>query len=159
MPRDKLSWESEILCRGKQSCTVEATNGVFGDLCGGTSKRLNIEYTCSGGGGGDEGGDDKGRCAEASEGNSTTLKCSGGQTIVKIEFASYGLPKGSCFAGYSTGSCHASSSISKVQSRCQGKQSCQVDAKNATFGDPCPGQRKKLAIVYSCGTAFSNGLL
>lgn len=48
----------EKLCRGKQSCTLNATNGFFGDPCVGTYKRLYIQYTCSGGG--DNGGDDNG---------------------------------------------------------------------------------------------------
>ncbi len=33
-------------CAGQQSCTVMATNGVFGDPCSGTVKRLWAQYSC-----------------------------------------------------------------------------------------------------------------
>jgi len=32
----------------------------------------------------------------------------------------------------------------------QGKESAQVTASNNLFGDPCPGNYKKLAIQYQC---------
>ena len=34
-------------CVGKQTCTVQATDGVFGDPCYGTAKRLVVQATCS----------------------------------------------------------------------------------------------------------------
>jgi len=34
-------------CLGKQSCSVAANNGVFGDPCAGTAKRLLVHYACS----------------------------------------------------------------------------------------------------------------
>jgi hypothetical protein len=33
-------------CRGQSSCTVAATNSVFGDPCGGTYKYLTVDYEC-----------------------------------------------------------------------------------------------------------------
>ncbi|MCU0664598.1 MAG: SUEL-type lectin domain-containing protein, partial [Myxococcota bacterium] len=36
-------------CLGKSSCTVSASNGVFGDPCSGTAKKLAVVYACSGG--------------------------------------------------------------------------------------------------------------
>ncbi|MCU0662412.1 MAG: M12 family metallo-peptidase [Myxococcota bacterium] len=89
------------------------------------------------------------RCAEADEGATLALSCSAGQTITSIRFASYGVPTGSC-PNLATGSCHASSSKSKVESACLNKQSCTVGANNGVFGDPCVGTRKKLAVVYAC---------
>ena len=38
--------EVEAACIGNNSCTVNATNAVFGDPCGGTYKRLYVEATC-----------------------------------------------------------------------------------------------------------------
>nr|C0HK24.1 RecName: Full=L-rhamnose-binding lectin ELEL-1 [Echinometra lucunter] len=35
------------LCRGKSSCTVEASNDVFGDPCMHTYKYLELSYDCS----------------------------------------------------------------------------------------------------------------
>ena len=33
-------------CNGKEDCSVRASNGVFGDPCGGTAKYLSIRYQC-----------------------------------------------------------------------------------------------------------------
>ena len=91
-----------------------------------------------------------GRCALVNENSTATLSCPSGQVIKNMDFASYGLPTGSCSAGFSTGTCHASTGKSKVQSLCLNKQSCTVGVNNATFGDPCPGKAKKLAVLYTC---------
>jgi Carbohydrate esterase, sialic acid-specific acetylesterase/Galactose binding lectin domain len=39
-------------CVGRQSCVVSATNGAFGDPCGGVAKHLSVKYTCGSTGGG-----------------------------------------------------------------------------------------------------------
>ena len=36
------------MCQGQASCSIAATNGVFGDPCGGTFKYLTVDYQCSG---------------------------------------------------------------------------------------------------------------
>ncbi|KAG7226937.1 hypothetical protein INR49_022232, partial [Caranx melampygus] len=33
-------------CNGKNSCTIKASNGVFGDPCVGTYKYLEVSYAC-----------------------------------------------------------------------------------------------------------------
>lgn len=33
-------------CNGKNSCTIRASNSVFGDPCGGTYKYLEVAYVC-----------------------------------------------------------------------------------------------------------------
>lgn len=43
-------------CLGRNSCSVAATNGNFGDPCRGTRKRVTIEATCTSGDGGGTGG-------------------------------------------------------------------------------------------------------
>jgi len=45
----------EAACLNKTSCRVEANNGVFGDPCSGTAKRLVITYACGAGDGGGSG--------------------------------------------------------------------------------------------------------
>ena len=35
-------------CEGKPSCTLSASNGVFGDPCRGTYKYLDVKYVCRG---------------------------------------------------------------------------------------------------------------
>merc|ERR1712142_1103931 len=34
------------LCNGKSSCTINPSNGVYGDPCGGTVKYVEITYFC-----------------------------------------------------------------------------------------------------------------
>jgi hypothetical protein len=131
----------EAACLNKQSCSVSANNGVFGDPCGGTVKRLAVTYSCR--------AVSSGTCGQAKEGSSLSLSCPSGKVIGSISFASYGTPNGSC-PSFSTSSCHASSSKSRVESSCLNKQSCSVSANNAVFGDPCGGTVKKLAVTYSC---------
>jgi hypothetical protein len=123
----------EAGCLNKQSCTVGANNGVFGDPCGGTYKKLVVAYSCV--------SPNAAQCAEVNEGGTATLSCPSGQTIGSIAFASYGTPTGSC-PNFSNGSCHASSSKSKVESACLNKQSCTVGANNGVFGDPCVGTHR-----------------
>ncbi|MCU0663159.1 MAG: DUF5010 domain-containing protein [Myxococcota bacterium] len=99
-----------------------------------------------------------GSCVEAAENKTVTLSCPSGKTIANIAFASYGLPTGACPGGFTQGTCHASSSLDKVKAACLNKASCSVAASNAVFGDPCSGQFKKLAVVYTCsgGTSGDN---
>ena len=35
-------------CDGKESCSLDANNDVFGEPCGGTSKYIEIRFTCQG---------------------------------------------------------------------------------------------------------------
>lgn len=95
-------------------------------------------------------GSGTGSCAQADEHKIATLSCPNGERIIRIDFASYGLPSGSCDAGFEQGTCHATSSESKVKAACLNKQSCAVSASNGTFGDPCSGKFKSLAVVYKC---------
>ena len=91
-----------------------------------------------------------GMCAEAGENRTASLSCSIGEKITSIDFASYGLPTGTCDGGFQTGTCHASSTKSQVELSCLGKQSCTVTASNGKFGDPCAGKHKRIAITYRC---------
>jgi hypothetical protein len=147
------------LNRGNNTIRVVASNGTGGpnldrmdvvgtDLCPSDSSKVEPgqcgcgvpEGSCGGGG----------TCALATENASVTLSCAAGQAISAIKFASYGTPSGSCPSGFSTGSCHASSSKQKVEEACLGKQSCSVEARNSVFSDPCSGTGKRLGVVYSC---------
>ncbi|KAK8291834.1 hypothetical protein V6Z12_D06G083700 [Gossypium hirsutum] len=78
------------------------------------------------------------------------LWCPPGQKISKINFASYGMPEGSC-GNFREGSCHAHKSYGAFQKNCIGKQSCSVTVAPEVFGgDPCPGSRKKLSVEAAC---------
>lgn len=64
----------EAACAGQSTCSVEVTNDVFGgDPCSFVLKNLNVEVTCTGGGGGGTGG-------EGTGGEPTTGGTSGGGT-------------------------------------------------------------------------------
>jgi alpha-galactosidase len=96
-----------------------------------------------------------GQCAVVNENSTANLSCPSGQIIQSVTFASYGTPTGSC-PSFSTSSCHASTSKSKVEALCLNKAACSVGAKNGVFGDPCPGTYKKLAVSYTCGSGSPN---
>lgn len=89
-------------------------------------------------------------CGTANEGANASVSCPSGQTVSAVGFASYGTPTGSCGA-FATSSCNAATSGSVVTSACNGQSSCSVPASNATFGDPCPGVLKSLALQVTCG--------
>ena len=85
----------------------------------------------------------------AGEGGTATINTPTGTVVSNILFASYGLPN---TTNWTTTSCHASGSMSIIQSSCLNKNSCSVGANNSIFGDPCVGSSKTLAIRY----AYSN---
>ncbi|ALH23217.1 Galactose binding lectin domain containing protein [Chrysochromulina ericina virus CeV-01B] len=92
-----------------------------------------------------------------------TLSCPSGETIDKVLFASYGLPRGSCKSG-SGGDfkidpkCHDPNSQKIVEGQCLGKNSCTIDA-NTAYTDTCDmkdgsifdgGFPRRLAVVVNC---------
>ncbi len=91
-------------------------------------------------------------CANVLEGGTAQLSCTAGQTITRIDFASYGTPTGSCGA-FAVSACNATSSQAKVATACLGMNACNVPANNATFTDPCSGTPKRLAISYTCASS------
>ena len=86
------------------------------------------------------------------ESRKLSLQCRG-KSRITITYAMYGrLTKGICrgFHLFWSTKCNSSQSLPKVKSRCEGKKSCSVYAKNNVFGDPCPGTRKYLKVKYRC---------
>jgi hypothetical protein len=90
-------------------------------------------------------------CVVVAENEIATLKCPNKKLIKRICFAGYGSLTGSCETGFTLGACFSTSTETKVETACLKKNSCNVTASNANFGDPCSGQPKRLAIVYTCG--------
>lgn len=110
------------------------------------------------------------------------LKCSPGQAIASIKFASFGTPLGTC-GSYQQGECHAATSYAilervkdriftqiKLQSdslfynqgvfcymqKCVGKARCAVTISNSNFGkDPCPNVLKRLTVEAVCAPETS----
>ncbi|KAF2312353.1 hypothetical protein GH714_034335 [Hevea brasiliensis] len=78
------------------------------------------------------------------------LRCSLGQSISSIKFASFGTPLGTC-GSYQQGPCHAPASYDIVEKKCMGKQRCTVTISNSNFGqDPCPNVLKRLSVEAIC---------
>lgn len=71
------------------------------------------------------------------------------QVISSIKFASYGRPSGTC-GSFSHGSCRSTSALSIVQKACVGSKSCSIEVSTNTFGDPCKGVAKSLAVEATC---------
>ena len=69
-------------------------------------------------------------CAYVTEGGAARLSCGLG-TISNITFASYGLPIGDCYTGFTADpECNAADSLSVVEGICVGLQGCTIDAIN-----------------------------
>nr|5H4S_A Chain A, L-rhamnose-binding lectin [Toxopneustes pileolus] len=126
------------VCEGRSECSIAASNDVFGDPCIGTYKYLEIDYICA-------------RRGRSCEGSSLTLSCSSGQTISVLD-AFYGRTAGPeiCKGNAQDQNCRAESSLNIVQSACNGRSSCSVNANNNVFGDPCVGTYKYLEVLYKC---------
>ncbi|PPD99769.1 hypothetical protein GOBAR_DD03175 [Gossypium barbadense] len=83
------------------------------------------------------------------------LRCSPGQSISFIKFASFGTPLGTC-GSYQQGPCHAPASYAIVEKKCVGKQRCVVTIANSNFGqDPCPNVLKRLSVEAVCAPISS----
>jgi len=94
-------------------------------------------------------------CSRTEEGETAGVSCHGAGVISNIVYSYYGTPTGSCSSGFSKGQCNSTNSLSRVQSACLGKPSCEIPASNTFFGgDPCFDTPKYLAILVTC----SNGI-
>ncbi|KAL7884281.1 hypothetical protein AOLI_G00070510 [Acnodon oligacanthus] len=88
------------------------------------------------------------------EGDSAVLTC--GEGVLKIQAANYGRTDSTtCIAGrpvnqITKNDCYATSSLTEVANRCEGKITCTVPASNSVFSDPCVYTYKYLTMVYSC---------
>ncbi len=142
-------------CDGEQTCTVRASNGVFGDPCVNTYKYLQVEYDCvkrvS------NGLSYKIPRNSVCEHSTLTITCPQEQKI-HITNANYGrLIPSSVFCPYRTThddrtDCVSSNSMSVVQKKCDGQQTCSISASNSVFGDPCINTYKYLTVDYDCVT-------
>lgn len=109
----------ENSCLTRQSCWVDASNGVFGDPCFGTFKHMTATVECT-------------QAPRYQTWDSTpehqtlSLACAPGYVIKTVDFASYGTPN-----GYTNGWCSASSSVDVLTKLCVGQQTCNVPAENA----------------------------
>lgn len=130
-------------CQGKQSCSLHASNRIYGDPCRGVYKYLKVDYRCV----------VRKPSNVACEHQTLSLRCSRGK-VLKIRSANYGRTTSSYCTGANSHvrNCKASSSLSKVRAACDNKPSCSLRALNGLFGDPCRGVYKYLVVDAKCIT-------
>ena len=83
---------------------------------------------------------------------SITVSTPNGELFTEVIFASYGLPTGSP-GNYQIGSCHSSTSLSKVEQYAIGNSSFTISASNGIFGDPCVSIVKRLYMELKYGAS------
>ncbi|KAL2328626.1 hypothetical protein Fmac_022053 [Flemingia macrophylla] len=71
------------------------------------------------------------------------------QVISSIKFASFGTPQGTC-GNFKHGRCRSNKALSIVQKACIGSSNCRIELSINSFGDPCKGVAKSLAVEASC---------
>ncbi|KAK7262331.1 hypothetical protein RJT34_29899 [Clitoria ternatea] len=72
------------------------------------------------------------------------------QVISSVKFASFGTPQGTC-GNFSHGQCSSNEALSIVQKvACIGSSSCSIQVSINTFGNPCRGVTKSLAVEAAC---------
>ncbi|KAM4570647.1 rhamnose-binding lectin [Fundulus diaphanus] len=142
-------------CNGKQSCSIQAANSVFGDPCFGTYKYLEVEYTCES----PESSSQEEGHTVACEGSVAQIECDKGQ-LISVSIATYGRSdQKTCSSGrpvQQTTNVQCSGNADKVAQSCNGKQSCAIQAANSVFGDPCFGTYKYLEVEYTCESPESS---
>ena len=91
-------------------------------------------------------------CSMTEDNYVATFSCGGDSFIASVPFASYGQPTGDCAAGFEIdAACNAPNSSAALAALCVGKPSCSLLVNfQAGFGDPCPGQAKRLAANITC---------
>ncbi|GLV41378.1 LDL receptor related protein 4 [Carabus blaptoides fortunei] len=164
-------------CEGQTSCTVMATNYVFGDPCRGVVKYIEAEYQCVSAPActANQFRCDDGKCMsksllcngypDCSEGEDEwecnvenkitcewqpmTLECNRGK-VLKIMSANYGRTNDSVCGLFEDTNCRASRSLSIIKNKCEGQTNCTVMATNNNFGDPCHGVVKYIEAEYQC---------
>jgi len=88
------------------------------------------------------------------EGGNLTLTAPAGTQFTSVAFASYGTPDTNS-TPYTQGACHAANSSTIVGNRFIGLNSASIAGDNSTFGDPCMGTGKKLAVTLNYQSSVS----
>ncbi|CAA6667234.1 unnamed protein product [Spirodela intermedia] len=77
------------------------------------------------------------------------LRCSPGQSITAIKFASFGTPSGSC-GSFQEGACHSPNSRSILEKVFRAGEVYDGDICWQLRGDPCPNVMKRIAVEAVC---------
>ena len=79
------------------------------------------------------------------------ITCGESATIKRIDFASFGIPTGTCGNYAVNEACHHPDSLDYVRDMCVGKAECNVPLWMEKWGDPCPNVEVKwLQIQAQC---------
>ncbi|XP_078485663.1 L-rhamnose-binding lectin CSL3-like [Ciona intestinalis] len=132
-------------CQGRNSCSLLASNSVFGDPCRRTFKYIYLEYQCK------KTVNSEIRTGTICEHNQSTISCEQGYTINVLDSFYGRTDRTTCPSGNTyTTSCKASHSPIYIRGLCQGRRTCTIRADNSLFGDPCYGTYKYVQIKYVC---------
>ncbi|GLV41379.1 Calcium-independent receptor for alpha-latrotoxin [Carabus blaptoides fortunei] len=115
-------------CEGQTSCTVMATNDVFGDPCHGVVKYIEAQY----------------QCVPAPACAANQFRCDDGKCKSKSLLCN-GYPD--CSGGEDERGCIASTIL---KDKCDLRRGCSVPSTNEIFGDPCHGVKKYIELNYYC---------
>ncbi|XP_023248720.1 rhamnose-binding lectin-like [Seriola lalandi dorsalis] len=163
------------ICNGKNSCTIRASNSVFGDPCYGTYKYLEVAYVCQ---------LLAATCLLTASGFSSAqnyftstalskervitcdvpynvqrLSCADGG-VITVETALYGrADRETCSEGRPANQltdtqCSQLGTVDVLKKRCDGKRVCEFNANVVRTSDPCFGIYKYLDTTYSCFPAI-----
>ena len=98
----------------------------------------------------------------AREGMNVIIACEKGE-VISVTSANFGrLDTSTCphsSLDTTNTTCRGPTSLTVVQGKCQGENSCLVPATDTTFGgDPCSGTHKYLTVSYTCSGGCSSHL-
>ncbi|TKS77257.1 L-rhamnose-binding lectin SML [Collichthys lucidus] len=113
-------------CNGENSCTVKASNSVFGESCAGTLKYLEVAYMCEYIGVISVQG--------ALYGRADNVTCSEGRIAEQIQNTR----------------CSLEGTKDIVKERCDGKKMCELNIQHVRTADPCFHTYKYLETNYTC---------
>ncbi|XP_073679046.1 L-rhamnose-binding lectin CSL2-like [Garra rufa] len=125
-------------CNGRNNCPITAANSVFSDPCDVTYKYLNVTYDCL-----------PARTSATCENTQSVIVCSTG--VISVDHANYGrrdlvtCPNRLA----TTPHCYSPQTLS-LRSRCNGRKSCQLNASNSLYTEPCRRVYKYLEVTFNC---------
>ncbi|XP_040908208.1 rhamnose-binding lectin-like [Toxotes jaculatrix] len=161
-------------CNGKNSCTITASNSVFGDPCVGTYKYLEVAYDCE-----YRGSSKTMLCFRLSTvlllattcllmtavSTERVITCDNGHNVqrlscdigvISVQAALYGrTDRETCSEGrppqqLANTRCSQEGTVDVLKNRCDGKTVCEVNTNLVRTSDPCFGIYKYVETNYTC---------
>ncbi|XP_014291623.1 L-rhamnose-binding lectin CSL3 [Halyomorpha halys] len=132
-------------CHNKRRCSIKSSTDEFGDPCPDFIKYLAVKYACE---------PVRSAIRESvtmCKSKTQQIQCQKGKSIM-ITDVLYGRMDNTtcCCQLMNDTNCRANNGLDIVSSRCDFKESCNLEASNYVFGDPCFGTIKYLTVEYLC---------